>query len=145
MNEEFIKYLGSIGMTDVLCKRVETIYNFYIELQKNEINDIFVSDYFKEDGERIYSSLWFFNKDYCMEAKEFVKKDDFDIAPIGHRMEYLDIQRQDFDMEQFSDKSRLYIKFVLDVKAGGELKAAKDNCLQLKNILIKYLLPNLKK
>ena len=29
-------------------------------------------------GSRIYESLWFFNKKYCFEAKQFIIVDDFD-------------------------------------------------------------------
>jgi hypothetical protein len=61
-----------------------------------EITGMFVTDYIKEDGAREYENLWLFPQTYCMEAKQFITKDDFDIAPIRSRIHYWNIRKQDF-------------------------------------------------
>ena len=144
MKEEFIKYLKSIGLTETLCKRIETIYEFYRDLCPDEITGIFVTDYIIEDGSREYENLWFFSKKYAMEAKQFITKDDFDILPIKNRINYWTIQKWDYDFKKATEKSRLYLRFDQDTGKYGEFKASKENCDYLRDIILKYVLPNLK-
>ena len=144
MREEFVKYTESIGITKALRERIEAIYQFYRKICPDEITSIFVTDYMKDDGSREYENLWFFSAKYYMEAKLFIAKDDFDITPIQKRINYLTIQKQDYDFEKATEKSRLHLTFRLDTEIIGELKAAKENCDHLKDIILKYVAPNLK-
>ncbi|MGD0856150.1 MAG: hypothetical protein ABSA18_10150 [Dehalococcoidia bacterium] len=143
MNTEFKTYLDSIGMTNVLIKRVEAIYDFYNNVASVEIADIFVTDFIKEDGSREYESVWFFSPSYAMEAKSFISKDEFDISPIRKRITYWSIVKQDYDFLEATDKSRLQISFSLHEMTTGDLKASKENCNYLKGIFQKYVLPNI--
>jgi len=145
MKEEFIKYLESIGLTKTLCERIKTIYEFYRDTCPDEITGIFVTDYITEDGSREYENLWFFSKIYAMEAKQFIVKDDFDMTPIKNRIIYWKIQKKDYDFKKATEKSRLYLEFGLDTGIAGVFKASKENCDYLKDIILKYVLPNLKK
>jgi len=144
MKEEFIKYLESIGLTETLCKRIETIYEFYKDVCPDEIADIFVTDYITEDGSREYENLWFFSEKYAMEAKQFITKDDFDITPIKNRIHYCRIQKWDYDFKKATEKSRLYLRCDQDTGMSCEFKASKENCDYLKDIILNYILPNLK-
>lgn len=144
MKKEFIEYLESISITKVLRERVETIYKFYQDICRDEITGIFITDYIKKDGSREYENLWFFSEKYCMEAKQFITKDDFDITPIKKRVFYWTIQKQDYDFKKATKKSRLYLKLSLDPGIGGDFKAAKENCDHLKEIILKYVVLNLK-
>ena len=144
MKEEFIEYLKSIGLTETLCKRIETIYEFYNDVCPDEITGIFVTDYITRDGSREYETLWFFSEKYAMEAKQFIKKDDFDITPIKNRIQYWRIEKQNYDFKKATEKSRLYLEFTLDTGISGDFKASKENCDYLRNIILKYVLPNLK-
>ncbi|MHC2995399.1 MAG: hypothetical protein IBV53_07870 [Candidatus Atribacteria bacterium] len=144
MKKEFIIYLKSIDITNAHRGRVETIYKFYQEICPDEITGIFITDYIEKDGSREYENLWFFSEECCMEAKQFITKDDFDITPIKKRVLYWTIQKQDYDFKKATKKSRLYLKLVLDTGIEGELKAAKENCDYLRKIILKYVVPNLK-
>ena len=144
MRKEFIKYLESIGITKALQERIETIYECCKELCSNELNDIFVTDYLQEDGTREYENLWFFSDKYCMEAKNFITVDDFDISPIKKRINYWTIQKQNYDFKKATGKSYLYLRVSCDVKVQLILKAANNNCDYLKEIILKYVVPNLK-
>lgn len=93
MKREFITYLESIDVTKALRKKIETIHEFYRERCPDEITGIFVTDYIKEDGAREHENLWFFSEKYCMEAKQFMTKDDFDITPMQKRIFYWTIQK----------------------------------------------------
>lgn len=144
MKKEFIRYLESIDITNALRERIETIYKFYQEIYPDEITDIFIADYIKEDGLREYESLWFFSKKNCMEAKQFITKEDFDVAPIKKRIYYWTIQKQNYDFKKATEKSRLYLRFELDTGVTCGVKAAKENCDYLRKIILKYIVPNLK-
>ena len=144
MEEKFINYLKSIGITETLHEKIEEIYKFYKDICPDEITDIFVTEYVKEDGSREYQNLWFFSPKYCMEAKLFVTQDDFDIAPIGNRIERWGIKKQDYDFKKVTEKSRFYLNFITDSNTRAAFQASKKNCDYLKNIFLQYVLPNLK-
>ena len=144
MKEEFIKYLASISITKAVLEKIEKIYKFCEEICPDEITGIFITDYIKEDGSREYENLWFFSEKNCMEAKQFITKDDFDITPIKKRVYYWTIQKQNYDFKKATKKSRVHLKFDLDTGIVGVLKAAKENCDYLKEIILKYVIINLK-
>ena len=144
MKKEFIKYLESIGVANALWNKIEMIYEFFEEIYPDEITDIFIEDYIKEDGLREYESLLFFSKKNCMEAKQFITKEDFDVAPIKKRIYYWTIQKQNYDFKKATEKSRLYLRFELDTGVTCGVKAAKENCDYLRKIILKYIVPNLK-
>ena len=145
MKQEFVDYLESIGIkAGVLLDRIESIYEFYMDLCPDEIADIFVTDYIDSEGRREYENLWFFSDRYVMEAKGFAAgKDDFDITPINDRVIHCTIQKQDYDFKEVTDKSRLHLLFGLDTGAIADFKASKENCDALKNIISKYMKPNM--
>ncbi len=145
MKEKFKEYLEAIGITKTFQERIETIYDFYREICPDEITGILVTDYIKEDGAREYENIWYFSKGYCMEAKQFTGKDDFDITPIQNRVCYWQIKKQDYDFKKAGEKSRLHLHFSLDTGIVGDIKASKENCDYLRNIACEYVLPNLKK
>lgn len=147
MKEEFVVYLRTVGLTDVIIDRIEVIYNFYQnivmkELQE-EILDIFVTDYIHKDASRQYENLWFFSKNYIMEAKSFIMQEDLDICPLAKEIKYLEIKKESYDFIKANEKSRFYLSYGLETRASGSLRASKENCDYLRDIYIKYMLPNL--
>ena len=146
MKKEFIGYLESIDIKErALLDRIESIYEFYLEMCPEEIADIFVTDYIDSEGRREYENLWFFSDMHVMEAKGFAAgKDDFDIAPIKDGVKYCEIRKQDYDFKEATGKSRLYLKISWATGISGEFKAAKENCDALRGIILKYVKKNLK-
>jgi len=144
MKEEFIKYLEDVGLTGPIRERAKTIYEFYREICPDEITGIFITDYMKEDGERVYENLWIFSEKYCMEAKQFITTDDFDITPIKNRIIYWVLKKQDYDFKKATEKSRVYLEFRMDTEISGELKASKKNCDYLRDTILEYIKSNLK-
>jgi len=143
MKEEFVIYIRSIGITVILQKRIEEIYEFYEKICPDEITDIFVTDYIKDDVSREYENLWFFSKKYCMEAKGFTVRDEFDMVPIRKRVVGWDMQKKDYDFKTATSKSRITLVFKLLEGVGGTLKAASMNCDYLKDIFLKHIIQNL--
>ena len=144
MKEKFIKYLDCISMANAFRNKIETIYKLCKELCAEEITDIFITDYIKEDGSREYENLWFFSEKHCMEAKQFRTIDDFDIIPIKKRVTYWNIQKNNYDFKNATEKSRLFLRVNFEFGMGGDFKAAKENCDYLKKIILKYIMKNMK-
>ena len=144
MKEEFKKYLEDVDIIGAIGEKVERIYDFYREICPDEITGIFITDYIKEDGERVYEHLWFFSEKYCMEAKQFITTDDFDITPIKNRIIHWELKKQDYDFKKATEKSRLHLEFEMDTTIEGELKASKGNCDYLRDIILEYIKSNLK-
>lgn len=143
MKGDLTAYLKSIGMSDVLMRRVETIQEFYQGICPDEIRDIFVNDFIKEDGTREYGSVWFFSQTYAMEAKSFTSKDDFDMTPLRKRLTYWRVEKQDYDFAKATEKSRVLLQIRMDYPVTGEFRASKENCDFLRDVLRKHILPNL--
>ncbi|MBI4379013.1 MAG: hypothetical protein HY578_07960 [Nitrospinae bacterium] len=79
-----------------------------------------------------------------MEAKRFITTDEFDITPIRKRVNYWNIQKQDYDFKKATEKSRLHLLTTFDEGVHGDYKAAKENCDHLRDIFLKNVAPNLK-
>jgi hypothetical protein len=143
MNTNLAQYLTAIGMSEALRNRVQEVFEFYKALCPDEIKAAFVTDYIKEDGSREFENLWFFSTEYMMEAKQFVTKDDFDLTPILNKVKYWTLQKSDYDFKKASEKSRLHVHLILNTGISGDLKASKENCDYLKEIILKHIIPNL--
>src|SRR3972149_10515541 len=137
MKQEIYAYLDAISITaEVLHERIKKIYDFYKGVCKDDITDIMITEYLKEDGSREYESLWFFSEKYCMEAKQFITSDNFDMVAMKNRINYWKVQKQDYDFGKATERSRLTIYVSLGTLSSLDLKASKENCSQLKNIFL---------
>lgn len=141
MKPEFVRYLESIGTSQTLRERAETIFQFYRHLCPEEIVTIFACDYIGGDGARVFGALWFLSDNYAMEAKEFMTKDDFDITPMAKNRMYLRIQKEEYDFQKATDKSRLHIEWTVNERLTGVLKASKENCDFLRDLIRQYVAP----
>jgi len=143
MKAEWSKYLKSIGIKGPFLKRVEEVLDFYQQVYPNQIQDIFVTEYLGNDGNREYESLWLFSETFAMEAKQFLKeKDDYDSVSLRQQVEYWTIKKTEYDFHKASTKSRMMLKFELLSGVGGTLKASQGNCDYLKAIFSKHIIPN---
>ncbi len=137
------EYLVTLEMPEIFRKRVFMIYEFYRETCSEEITDVFVSEYLNQDGTRKYENLWFFSETYCMEAKQFITKEDFDITPIKEKTSYIRIKKENYDFKKATEKSKLHLELGFTNEVRGNSKASKENCDYLKEIILKHFIPNL--
>jgi len=139
---KFDEYLNRMGITtDILKDRVKLAYNVASQMCPEEIEEVFVSDYIKDDGTREYESVWFFSKGYCMEAHNFITENSIDIVHI--KIKHIRVELKDYDFKKATEKSRLRVVILLGETIEGEFKAAKENCDVLRDITIKYFKPRL--
>ena len=137
------KYLSSVGIKGKLAERVKSIHDFYSNGLKIPVADIVVSEYLTDDGSRNYDSVWFFSPGYVMEAKRFTKDDDFDVGVLSKSVAYVQITKVDYDFVQANPKSRMALHaafgpadYTITIKVSGE------NCDNLRDIAIKYIISN---
>ena len=143
MKKEFVEYLNSIGITGLFQDRAQEISSFYEKITADTMQDIFVSEYVDEEGRRQYENLWLFTSSAIFEAKLFLTTDDFDGTPYTKKIKYWKIAKKDYDFNSVTSKSRMTLTFSLETSMGCIMKASGENCLFLKNIFLKYILPNL--
>lgn len=144
MKGEFIKYLNEIGITGALIPKIEEIVTYYEKFLGYQLDDIIVSDYLNQDGSRVYENVWFFNKELCFEAKQFLTQEDYDTDIVINSVEWFSMQKTDYDIVngKATEKSRMSIEFGLHDGRSGEIKASRENCKYLAAILKKYIQPN---
>ena len=144
MKQEFQTYLSKIGITDSYLERADYVFEFFSNILKEDIINIFVSDYYSEDNQRNYESLWLFTKTKMCEAKQFLLKDDYDMAPYSNAIFYLQLEKTEYDFKKASNKSRLSVTLELVSKITCIFKASATNCDYLKKIYLEILIPNFK-
>ena len=140
MEEKMRTYLEEIGIGKSIKKRVWEIYKFYKDICPEEITRIFVTEYISEEGEKIYENLSLFSDNYCMEARDFINNDDFEMGLL-EEMTYWNIKKNDYDFKTATEASRLYIELVLSGDIYYKFKASKNNCDYLKKLFIDFFLP----
>jgi len=146
MKAEFVSYLDSVGLSsDTVKNNVESIYQYASILCPEEIADIFVCDFIKDDGSREYESLWFFSPNYMMEVRNFRsdRQYDIDLARSKGWIAYYRTYAKDYDFKRASSESRMTIEALNNDTVNMEWKASRDNCDKLKSILENYLKPNI--
>lgn len=143
MRKEFSDYLAKIGAPPILVARVDSILDFYSDILHIPVDDIFVSEYIKQDNTREYENFWMFNATSMMEAKQFLVKDDFDLMPFKRRIKYWRVEKSDYDFRTSKDSSRLHLEINIEHLGNGDFKASRENCDYLRDVLVKYLIPNI--
>jgi len=79
-----------------------------------------------------------------METKNIAGEDNFDITPLHKNIVYIKIKDEDYDFKKAKLTSRCHVSFRIGpAQIAGELKASRENCDYLKQILLQHIIPNL--
>ena len=146
--ERVKKYLDAIGIREPIKNRIETLYaDVRVLFPREHISDIFISDYLQEDGTRKYQHLGFYTEEHqLISAYEFMSNDDIRVGSFRNNVYYIIVRKTNYDLVNATEDSRLHIKAVTTfAEMAFEAKASKKNCDYLRDIVSKYLVPNLKK
>lgn len=141
MKTKWKKYLDSIGISLLLQKRAEEVLKFYQQIYTDKVEDIFITEYLDEDGNRHYENMWLFSTTHAMEAEKFLQKDDFDCVPVTKLISRWCIEKTEYDFVKATAKSRMTVYFNGN-NFEADLRASKENCDQLKIVFMKYIMPN---
>lgn len=144
MIEKFEDYLGNLPLTNAVKGRINEVLLMNSKIIDFEIQDIFVCEFKNDEGSRNFTSLWLFSEKFCIECKNFLNSNNFDLTPLKE-LDYCSIFLADFDFEETGEKSFVKIHFRFKVGLTGDLIATESNCLSLFEIYKKYLISNLDK
>ncbi len=144
MNTEFRNYLESVGITSkVVIDRVEQILALVVDtgLMK-QVLDIYVTEYCRRDGTRIYEHLLLFSADRMLAAENFLTEDAFKVV-LMKDLEGLEIRAEDYDLK---GKATVKSKLTVRVRAKGDEPivdgtSTRENCDALRAIALKYWVP----
>ena len=141
--EKFDDYLKDIGLTSIpFTEKIEFVYNICSQMCPEEIKDIIITNYIKNDANEEFVNLWFFSDKYCLEAKQFLTKYDLDITYIYESIKYWNIKLEDYSYNDISNKSILYLEAESVMGIAFTFRAQGKNCGYLKAIIDKYFKPN---
>lgn len=145
--EPLSTYLQGLQLTPYQISRIEHIFRIYTELFGIRVTDMFVSGYVTSDNRNVYENVWFFNSDYCFEAKNFTDEviEDLDMVMIKNSIANLNFKTKNFNMlsNNYENNSSLWLEFFNTHGQRGEMKASKGNCLKLKQLIKDYFYTNL--
>jgi len=142
---EFTEYLKSVGIeTQPALARAERALKAFSLICPEEIKDIFVEEYVKEEGSREYESLEGFSANYWCSAVRFLTDDRWNISSTRKRIRAVNVRGSEYEFGDTTEKSRLsiFIAFSDNPDQSGTLKASGKNCDALRQIFIKYIQPN---
>ncbi|MCS4537886.1 MAG: hypothetical protein HYY67_03385 [Thaumarchaeota archaeon] len=143
MKPEFLDYLKTIGMPEKAFDRIEKIFGQFQELTDDHIEDIFVSEYIDEDGAREFENLLFFSKKYLFGAPQFLVGDRIEVTTWEARPYKLQILKTNYDMKNATTDSRVNVRIFRRHGGTGRIKASRENCDYLVNLIKKYYVPNI--
>lgn len=138
-------YLTKMPFSKAVKTRIEEVIELNRLIYELDFDDIFVCELKNEEGARNYVSLWLFTKEFCIECKDFLSRNDFDITPIEKNITYCSIEHRDFNLIEGNEKSFVKIHFTFQANLSGTLISTEENCIWALYIHKKYLLPNINK
>lgn len=144
MKPEVAAYLDSLALPEPIRERVASIAaGFAFLLAGSEIERLYLATV--RDQDRIeYSSLWGFAGDYWLEARDFLRVDDFDVSVYGQSINYIGITSEGITFPNgVSEASRLLVEVGTAKVNYSTLTAVGVACAELLDIVNGLLLPNL--
>lgn len=138
-------YLADLNLPKIVLERVNEVLSSFQFLCRAPVDRVFVSDSIDEStNERRYESVWGFSGPYWMEARNFLRQFDVDIASYADSIHYLGVQYDSIRFpDQVSDSSRLSIEVGTAKVNYSLLSAIGMNCVSLISIIDDLLIPSL--
>jgi len=143
MLKKFEDYLGTLPLTQVM-DRINEVLKLNSKITNDDILDIFICEFKNDEGARTHTSLWLFTKKHCIECKDFLTTNNFDLTPYAGRITYCSIKPIEFNLDKPTKKSSVKIHFKFEGGVSGILIATENNCLKAFEIYKKYIVTNLK-
>jgi hypothetical protein len=86
-------------LDDILCFNYPRFLHFinqYEKLYKDEIEQIFVTNYIK-DNKPFFEDLWFFCNNRCLRMSNFLSEDKTTIFPLKNSVSFWTCEKKDYD------------------------------------------------
>ena len=132
-------------MDVVGCPR-DRLYHFvneYEKLYKDEIEQIFVTNYIK-DNKPFFEDLWFFCGTYCLKMNNFLSEDQTSWFRLKNSVISWTNKRRDYDEknQKVLAESSCFLSVTLVSQQTLCLRALGANCQYLERIHNKYVITN---
>lgn len=141
MKGEWIDYLKSVDVSETLQAHIQSVFEEFSPFFSEEIDRIFISDLIDEEGIRRHNNLWYFSKSYSHETKDITSGDNIDVVKHSSKIIRIKISRENFGFTDYNDKSRLFVQVEFSGGLSGELRATRNNCVVLADIIKNVYLP----
>lgn len=144
--KDFSDYYKSLGMGPVLIEKMSAIQDQFMHIVDDPPQDVVVSEYVTDDGQRQYLGAFFFSNKFVYEVENLMSEQPkLWIAKLADNIGSLGLTPRDYDFHEAKPASRLNLEcqwhrgtsFELNIKTSGE------NCSHLLQIITKYLKPSL--
>lgn len=141
MEEKKNEYLKSIGISEIVNKRINELIEQVENLSKEKVVDILVTDYVNEDGMRIYENLRVWTDSFKIIIVDFLTESKINLSPKNELLAVVQITAKDFDFLEPSTNSRLYIAAKTYFDNNVPLKGSGINCAKVMEMYHKYIAP----
>jgi hypothetical protein len=145
------EYMLKIGAAIQCSSRVSDFMRQYETLYGDEIGDIFIANYVKNDKIH-FENLWFFSEKRWWEMRDFLTEDQITLVNLKNRVQSWTVQKNDYDFKDFegdycnntaaSASSTLSLSVILTNEQTLRFKAAGKNCDFLYKILKEHITKN---
>jgi hypothetical protein len=138
-------YLRSIDLDEDMVKRVGAMVEAFEWLCPEPLERIFICDQPSDSGkDRQLTSLWGFSSTFCMETKQFLSSENFDMVPFRSSIVWLEVEGSDVAGNRDDNAGTLSVTFHLGPNLPCLLTATGANCKYLKSTLQDLLVPNMR-
>jgi len=146
MDEKFLEYFKTIGMTEPILKRVAELYDYSKALLPADVFvDVRVDEYIRDDGSRAYETICFYGKMFSSGIQNFMTSNAINISGLEQNSIILAlVEIRDYDLKKATDMSRLNIKLQFVENVQSNWKASKENCDHHMELFRKYVLPRIR-
>jgi len=136
------KYFSIIGMDNEMKDKVDSIKGNLSGIVGFAPQKVFVCDYIKTDGTRVFENILFFSNDIVFEVKNINADERYNIIKLTNKVAALQFLKNDNNLRSFNDDSKLHLRVVMSNDLELELKATGENCKYLMEIINAYLINN---
>lgn len=139
------EYFGRLGLTidaDAMSA-IDRAEAFFSDLGCTSFEDVFIGTRMDEDRVQKYGTLWYFcsNLVYC--AHTFTEKVDYSVSVL-HRLVHCRMEMEACDFDDVGARARMKVSFVNGSGGTSSMNAAGENVLQLRDVVRRHLLPELR-
>jgi len=140
------KYLRELGGSKPIMVKSSKLEKLAGAMCPEKIEDFFISEYSKKNGQHVFNSLWFFSQKYWLESKRLMSSEyNLDINCMYGNIDLVEITYEHYDPlkpSKTTDDSKLRMEGNCGV-ATFDFVATKSNCTKLWSMFLKYVKPNL--
>lgn len=144
MNRRVSGYLDTLGLTESLRFRVESLIARCELVLGSEPSAVIVSEYVSDDVGRVFESVFAFTDSFLLEAQVAEEpSDQVDIVPLKGRVRHWILTASRYDLRTASNESRLSTEVWLDANRLATIRASGQNCDHLVRVGLEFIRPNL--